>query len=76
MEQRRNAQPKRQAYRDPRYLRQPKHGICHICHQLGADTRDHLLPLDTQMQRWGEVRDHRTAPAHRACNSGRGSGKV
>jgi 5-methylcytosine-specific restriction endonuclease McrA len=69
----RNADPKRRAYLNPQYRRQSKRGTCHLCGREGADTRDHLVPLHEQIKRWGEVRDHRTAPAHRACNSGRGA---
>lgn len=69
----RNRDPKRQAYRHPAYRAQPKHGTCVFCHRPGADTRDHVIPLDEQMRRWGEVRDHRTRPAHRACNARHGA---
>jgi 5-methylcytosine-specific restriction endonuclease McrA len=68
-----NADPKRTAYRHPAYRSQPKHGLCHICRRPGADTRDHINPIEQQMRRWGEVRDHRTLPAHRSCNSARGA---
>ena len=39
---------------------------CHICHQPGADTVDHLTPLAAG----GEPHDpDNLAPAHRICNS-------
>jgi 5-methylcytosine-specific restriction endonuclease McrA len=65
-ERKRNADPKRKAYRSKEYLSQPKDGICHICKLPGADTRDHIIPLSV------DPYSTTTLPAHRACNSSRG----
>jgi 5-methylcytosine-specific restriction endonuclease McrA len=75
-EQVRNAQPKRRAYNVREYRDIPVGGVCHRCGRGGADTRDHIVPLDVQMKRFGEVRDLRWLPAHRSCNSSRGSGPI
>lgn len=69
----RNADPKRRGYRDPEYLAQPATGLCWLCGEPiapGEGTRDHLTPLAH------DYRAVRTLPAHRSCNSARGSKPV
>lgn len=69
-QQRRNADPKRQGYKNPEYLAQPKEGICWLCGlpiEPGTGTRDHLDPLA------GDYRAVKALPAHRSCNSSRGA---
>jgi hypothetical protein len=40
-------------------------GVCHICHQGGADAIDHIVPVS-----WGGSDNPRNlAPAHTSCNS-------
>lgn len=65
----RNARPERAAYRDPVYLAQPKHGVCYLCGEPGADTREHVIPLS----KGGTNEPSNIRPAHRACNSGKGN---
>ena len=65
---RRNAQPRRRAYADPVYRAIPLGGRCWVCGQMGADTRDHVVPLAMG----GSNEPSNVRPAHRACNSGRG----
>lgn len=44
--------------------------ICHLCQQPGADTVDHITP-----RAHGGTHDPRNlAPAHRSCNSRKGTG--
>ena len=64
----RNRSKHRQAYLDPVYRSQPKTGICHICGLPGADTRDHVIPLNAG----GSNDPSNIKPAHRACNSSKG----
>ena len=69
-ERKRNAQPKRRAYRDPAYLAVPMTGICHICLQPidpGQGSRDHLTPISI------DPHSVKALPAHRTCNSARGA---
>lgn len=63
----RNRQAKRQGYRNPVYLAQPRTGICWVCKKPGADTRDHVVPLAI------DPTSTLTRPAHRSCNSARGA---
>lgn len=44
-------------------------GICHLCHQPGADTADHLIPYS----QGGSDRDDNLAAAHIRCNQQRGT---
>lgn len=64
----RNQQPTRQAYADPMYRSISVQGKrCHICGGLGADTRDHVIPL----AQGGTNDPSNVKPAHRSCNSGK-----
>lgn len=65
----RNADPKRQAYKDPVYRAYRRDGVCHLCGQPGADTLDHLVPLS----KGGTNDPSNLRPAHRACNSRKGN---
>ena len=61
------------AYNDPNYkaLRQrilADHPHCAICGRPGADTLDHIQPLELG----GTNEEHNLRPAHRSCNSPRG----
>lgn len=68
-QQARNRQPARAAYQDPAYRRIPLGGVCWLCGQPGADTRDHVVALAA-----GGTNDpSNIRPAHRACNSRRGA---
>lgn len=66
---RRNRLPHRSLYRDLNYLNASKTGICHICKQPGADTRDHVIPVIAG----GTNAPENIRPAHRSCNSAKGS---
>lgn len=52
-------------YRDPRYRAAVAYGVCHICGEGGADTRDHVVPVDLG----GSNDESNLRPAHRSCNS-------
>jgi 5-methylcytosine-specific restriction endonuclease McrA len=60
----------RRAYKDPAYLAAKVAmlpGTCWLCGLAGADTLDHVTPLDEGGDNdWSNLR-----PAHRPCNSGR-----
>ncbi len=66
-QRKRNALPYRAAYRRPEYRSQVMGGLCHICGEYGADTRDHVVPLSD------DIYSTFVLPAHRACNSSRGA---
>jgi 5-methylcytosine-specific restriction endonuclease McrA len=52
----------------PRILRRDG-GICHLCGQPGAETADHLVPVD----HGGSDAHPNLAAAHRRCNRIRGT---
>lgn len=64
-QRRRNARPERAAYADRAYRSVPSVGICWICGEPGANTRDHVIPLHLG----GTNHPSNIRPAHRACNS-------
>lgn len=47
-QRRRNAQPKRRAYKDPAYTSVPLVGSCACCGATEDLTRDHVVPLATR----------------------------
>jgi len=47
---------------------QRDHGICHLCHQPGADSVDHITPLAAG----GTDDPTNLAAAHQSCNSQKG----
>lgn len=55
-------------YRDENYKTALAYGICHICGEDGADTRDHVIPIS----RGGTNSPANLKPAHRGCNSSKG----
>ena len=72
-ERERNAKESRRAYRDPSYRSYPVNGrTCYLCGELirvGTGTRDHVVPLSRGgTNDWSNLR-----PAHRWCNSKKGS---
>jgi 5-methylcytosine-specific restriction endonuclease McrA len=47
-------------------------GHCHLCHQPGATTLDHLVPLS----RGGRTAEWNLRPAHVACNARRSASRA
>lgn len=59
------------AYRRVRLRVLAESDVCWLCGHTGADTVDHLVPLAYG----GPLLDpHNLRPAHRSCNSSRGTG--
>ena len=62
------------AYNDPAYQRNRREilqgePMCYLCGRAGADTADHIIPIFQ-----GGTNDiENLRPAHRACNSAKGS---
>lgn len=70
----RNRSEARRPYFDPAYERAKKallagNPVCALCSQPGADTLDHIKPLS----QGGRNHIDNLQPAHRACNSKKGT---
>lgn len=76
----RNKRPLRVVYQDPAYLAAPSSGICWICKNPGADSRDHVVSISEAFdQGWSIAQINAPSnlrPAHKRCNSWKGKRRL